>query len=162
LPITEELKANSHELGIRLEVMGGLSVWEVNPPLIHHEAVDRIRASIRHTNGPEKECVHYHDLDLRFPDGSQSCPDIVIFCREPDKEDTEVTLLPEAVIEILSRGYEAKDLEIGVPFYRAQGVKDIIVLNPHTKWVLHVRDTETRELTSPVEIDLACGCVCTV
>jgi Uma2 family endonuclease len=162
LPITEELKANAHELGIRLEVIGGLSVWEANPPLIHHKAADRIRASIRHIKGPERECVHYHDLDLRFPDGSQTGPDIVIFCREPDEEDTEVTLPPEAVIAILSRGYEAKDLEIGVPFYRAQGVKDVIAFDPHTKWVLHVRGAETRELTSPIEIHLACGCVCTV
>ena len=86
------------------------------------------------------------------------------FYREPDEQDAAaVTLQPEAVIEILSRGYEAKDLEIGVPFYRRMHVKDIIVLDPDTNAVLHwAGQLPARELTSPVEITLQCGCRCTV
>ena len=86
-----------------------------------------------------------------------------IFCREPDEQDTTVTLRPEAVIEILSQGFEAKDLEIGVPFYQRMGIADIIVLDPRTNGVWHYRgNSPARELTSPVEITLACGCRCTV
>ncbi len=87
-----------------------------------------------------------------------------LFPREPDEQETAVTLLPEAVIEIVSKGYEAKDLEIGVPFYQRMNVKDIVVLNPDTNAVLHYQAGQPmpRELVSPVDITLACGCRCTV
>lgn len=66
-------------------------------------------------------------------------PDIAIFCREPEELDEAITLLPEAVVEVVSRGYEAKDLEIGPRFYLSQGVKDVVVFDPYTLLVLHLR-----------------------
>lgn len=151
-------------VGLRLEMVGGLSVWEASPIIRHQKAIDRIRAAIRPRIGSDScGCVHYADIQVLFPDGSHKRPDIAIFCREPDEEETEVTLLPEAVIEVLSKGYEDKDLEIGVPFYRRMGVRDIIVLDPGTNAVTHHRLGEpVRDLVSPVGIELACGCVCTV
>ncbi len=164
MPITEEMMLNSHDIGIRLEMVGGIPVWEGLPVLKHQKAADRIRSTIRPIErfGGGCGCVHYYDLAMRFPDGSQKRPDIAIFCREPDEEDEEVTLLPEAVIEIISKGYEAKDLQIGVPFYLAQGIRDVVVFDPYTLKVLHFRQNKTREMTSPVEITFECGCVCTV
>lgn len=162
MPITEEMKVNMQDLGIRLEIVGGIPVWEGPPALRHQEAVDCIRRTIRPAEGIKSECIHYYDLSMRFPDGSQKRPDIAIFCREPDEQDEEITLIPEAVIEIISKGYEAKDLEIGVPFYLAQGIRDVVVFDPYTLKVLHFKPTETREMVSPVEIVLECGCVCTV
>lgn len=152
------------ELGIRLEIVNGLPMWEAQPVYKHQKAVDRIRATI--LPGPSEdancECVHVADVYVNFPDGSLKRPDISIFCREPDEDDEAVTLVPEAVIEVISRGYEAKDLEIGPGFYLSQGVKDIVVFNPYTLLVLHVRpDGATRHL-SPVDLRLACGCSCTV
>ena len=97
-----------------------------------------------------------------FPDSSFKRPDISIFCREPDEDDEAITLLPEAVIEIISKGYEAKDLEIGPRFYLSQGVKDVIVFDPHTLVVLHLTPTSAERLISPVNITLACGCTCRV
>jgi Uma2 family endonuclease len=151
--------------GYRLEFVGGLGVWEASPVLKHQRAVLRIQNSIRPAVTAESGCgcVHYADLQVRFADGSLKRPDIAVFCREPDEQDAAVTLQPEAVIEILSRGYEAKDLEIGVPFYRRMHVKDIIVLDPDTDAVLHwAGQLPACELTSPVEITLQCGCRCTV
>ena len=164
MPITEEMVVNSHEAGVRLEIVGGLPVWEAHPLLIHQEASDRIRASIRRSAGNTSGCgcLHYYDLALRFPDGSQKRPDISIYCSRPKEIDEEVRMVPEAVIEILSKGYEAKDLQIGVPFYLSQGVKDVVVLDPYTGKVLHFRGNDKREMSSPVDIDLLCGCVCTV
>lgn len=60
-------------------------------------------------------------------------------CREPDELDEAITLIPEAVVEVVSKGYEAKDLEIGPRFYLSQGVRDVIVVAPLTLLVLHVR-----------------------
>lgn len=150
------------QLGVRLEIVGGLPLWEAQPVLKHQRAIDRIRSSITNQDPPSGSgcgCIHVADVYIRFPDGSLLRPDISIFCREPEEEERAVTLAPEAVIEVLSRGYESKDLEIGPRFYLSQGVKDVIVFDPDTLLVLHVRrDGATRQV-SPVLFKLECGCV---
>lgn len=148
----------AEELGVRLEIVNGLPIWEAQPVYKHQKAVDRIRDSIESTNEASCECIHAADVYVSFPDGSLKRPDISVFCREPDEEDEAITLVPEAVIEIISKGYEAKDLQIAPPFYLSQGVKDIVVFNPYTLAVLHVRRDGAHQLVSPVEILLECGC----
>lgn len=159
---------SADEVGIRLEIVGGLAVWEASPLYKHQKAIDRIRATITppseglSSGAPPCARVHVSGVYVSFPDGSLKRPDISFFCREPDEEDEAIRLLPEAVIEVVSKGYEAKDLEIGPPFYLAQGVKDVIVFDPETGLVLHARrDGETRH-ASPVEISFECGCRCVI
>ena len=154
----------AEELGVRLEIVGGLPMWESSPVYRHQKEVDRIRASIEPIPGSDEgcECVHAADVYVAFPDGSLKRPDVSIFCREPDEQEEAVRLVPEAVIEVVSKGFEAKDLDIGPRFYLSQGVKDVVVLNPYTLVVLHVRPDGTDRRVSPVEIELACGCRCTV
>jgi len=106
--------------------------------------------------------VHASDVYVQFGDGSLRRPDVAIFCREPDEAEDAITLVPEAVVEVVNKGYEAKDLEIGPPFYLAQGVKDIIVFDPSSLLVLHARREKTLRLTSPQTIALECGCSITV
>lgn len=158
------LRAN--ELGIRLEIMSGLPVWEPHPLLKHQLAVDRIRASIVASTGDVAprhcQCLHVADVYVAFADGSLKRPDIAIFCRKPDEEEEAVTLLPEAVIEVISKGYERKDLEIAPRFYLSQGVKDVVVFDPYTLDVVHVDRESTERHVSPVSIDFKCGCRCTV
>ena len=108
----------AEELGIRLEMVRGLPIWEPYPVYKHQKAVDRIRATIFPVDAsPEKEdrcqCVHTSDVYVSFPDGSLKRPDISIFCREPEEEEEAIRLVPGAVVEVISKGYEAKDLEIG-------------------------------------------------
>ncbi len=160
----DEKLLRADELGVRLEIVGGLPIWEAHPVYKHQKAIDRIRQTIQivATEPAACACVHASDVYVSFPDGSLKRPDIAIFCREPDEEDEAVKLVPEAVIEIISKGYEAKDLELGPRFYLSQGVKDVVVFDPYTLVVLHVRrDGATRQV-SPVEIVLECGCKCTV
>jgi Uma2 family endonuclease len=152
----------AEELGIRLEVVAGLPIWEAHPVWKHQKAVDRIRSSIRAAAGASCECVHAADVYVQFPDGSLKRPDVAILCREPDEQDDAITLVPEAVIEVVSKGYEAKDLEVGPPFYLSQGVKDVIVFDPTTLLVLHVRRDGALRKVSPQVIELECGCVCEV
>jgi Uma2 family endonuclease len=152
----------AEQLGIRLETVGGLAIWESAPVYKHQKAVDRIRASIRARSGGPCACIHAADVYVQFPDASLKRPDIALFCREPDEEEEAITLLPEAVIEVVSKGYEAKDLEIGPRFYLSQGVKDVVIFDPATLLVLHVTPTGSRRLVSPVKLDLACGCSCDV
>lgn len=155
------------ELGVRLEIVGGLPLWEPHPVWKHQKAIDRIRASIEPLSpsaDPEGgcPCLHISDVYIKFPDNSLKRPDVAIFCREPDEEEEAITLLPEAVIEVISKGYEAKDLEIGPHFYLSHGIKDVVVFDPYTLLVLHVRRDKVTRLVSLVTIDLECGCRCTV
>lgn len=151
------------ELGIRLEIVNGLPIWEAQPLYKHQKAVERIAQSIRTGDGKNCACVHALDVYIQFPNGLKR-PDIAIFCREPAEEEQEqaLTLIPEAVIEVLSKGYEAKDLEIGPPFYLSQGVKDVVVFDPWTLLVLHVRHGSAQRLIAPVEIALKCGCIVSI
>lgn len=153
----------AEELGIRLEIVRGLPIWEAHPVWKHQKAVDRIRATIKaRDSSPGCACVHAADVYVQFQDGSLKRPDISIFYREPDEEEEAITLVPEAVIEVVNKGYEAKDLEIGPSFYLSQGVKDVVVFDPATLLVLHARRDGTRRLVSPEPLELECGCTCTV
>lgn len=156
----------AEELGIRLEMVAGLPIWEPHPVWKHQKHVDRIRSSIKTVEANSLEspcaCIHAADVYVTFPDGSLKRPDVSIFCREPDEEEEAVTLVPEAVIEVISKGYEVKDLEIGPRFYLSQGVKDVVVFDPYTLVVLHIRRDGVQRLVSPVDINLECGCKCNV
>ncbi len=89
--------------------------------------------------------MHYADLHIKFPDGSDNRSDVSIFCREPSETESAVTEVPEAVIEIISKGYEKKDLKLGPPFYLGQGVKDVIVYDPYTRVTKHFDAAGERE-----------------
>ena len=157
---------NAEDLGVRLEIAGSLPIWEASPLYKHQKKVNRIRDSIQKIETGKNicECIDAADVYVQFHDGSLKRPDISIFCREPDEDEQEEAIkqVPEAVIEVISENYEAKDLEISPPIYLANGVKDVVVYNPYTDEVLYFRDGDHREMTSPVEIELECGCYCTV
>ena len=157
--------AQADEAGYRMEIINGLGVWEVMPSRRHIEAESRIERSVRPDPESQSDCgCHaYRDLYVRFPDDSLRRPDVAVYCRIPDEEDAAVTLIPEAVIEVVSRGSERKDLELSPPFYLAHGIKDVIVLDPYTGIVWHHRpDAPVDRHQSPVDLSLRCGCLVTV
>lgn len=153
------------ELGIRLEIVNGLPIWEAQPVYRHQKHIDRIVRGLRGANASTAACgcIYAIDCYIQFASGLKR-PDIAIFCQEPPEEqqDSVLTMIPEAVIEVVSKGYEAKDLEIGPPFYLSQGVKEVLVFDPATLLVLHVRKEGAKRQVSPVEITLECGCRVTV
>ena len=155
------LLLQASELGIRLEIVNGLPIWGAQPVYRHQKHRERIVQGINKADCAQSECgcTHAVDVYIQFPNGLKR-PDISIFCREPSEEeqDSALTMIPEAVIEVVSKGFEAKDLEIGPPFYLSQGVKDVIVFDPLTLLVLHVRKDRTTRQVSPVVIELECGC----
>ncbi len=155
---------SADEIGIKIEMVGGVPVWEAFPSYRHQSHVKRIDASVRRPQGASHDCgcVSAMDVAIKFPDGSFKRPDIAIFCSEPEEQDSVITRMPEAVVEVLSPGYEAKDLQFGLPFYLANGIKDVVILNPTTNRVIHARNDAQRELVSPVTLELECGCVVTV
>ncbi len=159
-----ELVESADNSMVRVEMVVGFPVWEAMPGPQHQSHVFRIQQSISRLLDASGDCGchHYADTYVRFPDGSLKRPDISIFCREPSEKDEAITLLPEAVIEVISKGYEIKDLQIGLPFYLGQGVKDVLIFNPDTLVVLHARRNGTCSLVSPVDVRLECGCTCRI
>ena len=164
--ISSDLILRAEEAGLRLEVINGLTVWETFPSARHQKSVYRIQQSIHqieHSIRPSADdtacgCYHYSDIYIQFPDGSLKRPDISIFCHDDIEQDEAVTSIPAAVIEIVSRGYEAKDMDLAPRFYLAQGVKDVIIFDPSTLQVLHHRRDGIRRLLSPVMLRLECQC----
>ena len=159
-PLDAKTLAAAAEAGVRLEVTNGLPTWEAQPVYRHQKAVERIARSVRPSgDGAGCACVHALDVYVQFPAGLKR-PDIAVFCREPAEaeQDAALTMLPEAVVEVVSRGFEAKDFELGPPFYLSQGVKDVVVFDPSTLQVLHVRRDGARRHASPVTLALECGC----
>ena len=79
-----------------------------------------------------------------------------------EEKETAVKLIPEAVIEVVSKGYEVKDLELNPLFYLSHGVKDVVVFNPATLNVSHFRRNKRNHYLSPITLELECGCIVTV
>jgi Uma2 family endonuclease len=157
---TERLIADAYAVNVRLEIVRGVPVWEASPGLGHQLEIDRIRASIQPQLGTN--CIHVASVLFSFPDGSLTCPDIAVLSGLPDQQDVPLPIIPKAVIEIISEGYEYKDLEIAPSFYLSVGVKDVLVLDPQLKVVYHHRHDEKKRLESPVRVELECGYYCKV
>lgn len=147
---------------VKLEITGGVPTWEASPGSRHQRMLFRIQTSIKPIPASDKgcECAHLSDVNIRFPDGSLKRPDIAIFCDEPPDQDEALTNIPQAVIELVSPGYEYKDTVLNPHFYLAQGVQDVVVVDPGAGIVTHYRTTEVRTLHTPVTVELQCGCQC--
>ena len=146
---------------IKLEITGGTHTWRLLPSPRHQKLIDRIRSTIGPIPGTNYGCGCHHlsDVQLRFPDGSYKRPDIAIFCVEPPDIDESWAQVPEAVIEVVSIDYEEKDLSINPPWYLAQGVKDVLVVDPRMGRAFHHQHSAAvRALSLPTMVDLRCGC----
>ena len=149
---------------VKLEITGGVPTWEVSPGSRHQRTIDRIRTSIipQPDSGAGCECAHLSDVYVRFADGSIKRPDIAIYYEEPPDQDEVLDIIPRVVIEVISPGYEYKDLMLNPPFYLAQGVGDVLIVDPRAGIVSHFRTTGVQTLRTPVTVDLLCGCRCRI
>lgn len=138
--------------------------WEASPTSRHQKALQRIERSLRPIPGHSGGCACFALADtlIRFndPDRSIKRPDLAIFCVEPPDSDEALEMIPAAVVEVLSVGYEEKDLGAdGAPFYLAHGVHEVIAFDPRSGAVYYdARGQEQRTFTAPVTLDLRCGC----
>lgn len=163
------LLADASGVPVRLEYVRGRMKVEASPAARHQKTAKRIERSIVPIPGSASgcNCFYLSDVLIRFPDldGSLKRPDIAIFCEEPaDTDQALEDVLPVAVIEIMSLGYEDKDIgQDGAPFYLGCGVPDVIVVDPRSKIVRYYQqDQPIQTAQSPVTLDLQCGCRVTV
>lgn len=159
-----DLMLAADEAGIKLEWVQGNPTWEASPALRHQRVVDRISLSIEPTKGRSGsgcECEAVRDVYIRFPDGSLKRPDIAIFCQKIADTDEAIETVPDAVVEVVSKGFERKDLEVGPPFYLSQGVKDVVVVDLDRR--AHHFTTRGVEIYDPPRVlNLECGCTVTL
>ncbi len=165
IPI-DYLIREAESVNVKLEVIKGMTVWEASPVYKHQLEVKRIANSLRLLPNSSCACIETQDTLFKFPDGSQKRPDIAILCAEPDPDmqDSALEVVPAAVVEIISKNYEYKDLVLAPPFYLEVGVLDILIFDPKDSSVLHYRrDLEQpRRYLSPITLNLECGCQITV
>ena len=162
-PITDEqlwaLFEFGDEIGLKMELTDAGISWEAFPGLRHQELLVNIFNAIV----PHNElCVRAQDVSIRFPSGLVKRPDLSIFCQRPEQEEGFIYAIPEAVIEITSPHYEAKDIVTGPPIYLQNGVKDVLVLERATETVHHWTMSGVTHHASPVVITLTCGCLVTI
>lgn len=148
---------------VRLQMTAGVPTWEAMPGWRHQRITLDIRDSIRRLAEGEGDCGCHAGVDvmIRFPEGSFRSPDVAIFCQLPPDRDGAVDILPAAVVEIVSPGYEEKD-RIGPPFYLDQGIADVVVYDPRSGEVVHFTPVGRSVHAAPVDLAFACGCVVTI
>ena len=158
----EKLLRDADAIGGRLEIIDGLPVREASPVYFHQVEVDRIRSSICPLEA--SFCEDVTNVDFRFKDGSLKRPDIASLPRKPleSEMDSPLEILPEAVIEIISEGYEDKDLRLAPGFYLTQGVKDVLIFNPRAKLIWHHCVDGVGRFNLPQAFKLECGSECVV
>lgn len=158
------MEHHADQSGIKLELINGIPIWEAFPVFRHQQKTLDIQISLLNSANQSGgcKCIPVADLTIRFPDGSIKRPDISIFCSKPVEQDTACTQIPDAVIEILSKGYEKKDTEISLPFYLSWNIPDIVLFDPEKNCVSHYHNGQTDEYDSPVELTFQCGCRTTI
>lgn len=155
---------NADEAGVKLEVVQGEFVWEFFPSPLHQGLVRDLDRSVRPTLGDDHGCGCFTlaDAYLQFRDGSLKRPDLMLFCERPVLTREPLTIMPEAIVEILSPRGERKDLQVGPPFYLSHGIKDVLVVDPERRQAHHFRHDGYQPVALGVTVRLECGCELTV
>ena len=150
----------ANELGVRLEMIADQTFWEFRPNFQHQDRIGKIYKSVRpdHESNSGSECVSALDVGIRFPDDSLRRPDLAIFSNIPEQVDL-ITLIPEAVVDVLSQRSRHKDLVVSPPFYLEMGVKDVLVYDPFTDDIHHFRRDGDLRFKPGQTVKLECGCL---
>ena len=148
---------------VKLQMTDGVTTWEAMPGWRHQRIIIDVYQSVCREKGDAGDCGCHAAVDVmvRFPEGSFRSPDVAIFCKLPPDKDGAVHAVPAAVVEIVSAGYEEKD-RIGLPFYLAQGVLDVVVYDPRTGEVVHATPEGQTIHAAPVDLAFVCGCTVTI
>lgn len=141
---------------VKIELTDGAATWEAPFTMHHQSLVMEIQRSIRFAPG----CQAIQNAYVRFPEGSFRSPDVAVYDRPVPDTDDATHVVPTAVIEVLSPGFEAKD-RLAVPFYLAQGVRDVLLVGLEGE-VIHITSQGQIVHTAPVDLTFACGCAVTI
>jgi Uma2 family endonuclease len=160
LPTFQDIQRIAYQ-GVRLEVTGGRTTWEATPGALHQGVVDDIRQNLTRRNSKDADCGCHHIADtyIEFAPTLLRRPDIAIFCERPPRPDGAITdLIPGAVIEVLSDGYEQKDRD-AVALYLSSGVQDVVLVDPRLRKMEWYRMNHATHITVlPTSFSLTMSC----
>lgn len=160
LPTFQDIQRLAYQ-GVRLEITGGVPTWEAQPGALHNGVVDDIRQNLTRHNQFTEGCGCYHIADtyIELAPTLLRRPDIAIFCDKPPRPDGAITgLIPGAIVEVLSAGYEQKDRD-AVALYLGVGVRDVLLVDPRRGLLEWYRPDVAREICElPTVCTLAMGC----
>lgn len=149
------------EAGVRLEIEQGRTVWEFFPSIAHQHVIQEVFLSVRKL-GTGEGCFRYLDAYVQLADGSIKRPDLALYCTQPPLTTEVARVTPGAVVEVVSRGYERKDLDSGPSLYLSNGVRDVLVVQPELGETRHFRRDGVRVVRQGVQVALEMGCAVTV
>lgn len=154
----------AEESGVSLHQIGQQPIWDLLPSSLHQGVMMDVVYSVRRSEGLSDDCGCHTLVEtyVRLPDGSLRRPDVLIYCQKPPRTRTALTVVPEAVVEILSPNGTFKDLQIGPPNYLSNGVKDVLVVDPETEIATHFRRDGTALRRRGDLVILECGCELTL
>lgn len=161
--LLERLVAAADHSEVKLQMTDGMPTWEAMPGVRHQRIILNVWSSVRRLQGGQSDCGCHAVVDVyvRFPDGSFRSPDVAIYCEQLPDVDGATDRVPVAVVEIVSDGYEKKD-EIGLPFYLAQGIADVVLYDPRKNEVVHATPQGRTIHAAPIDLTFACGCAVTI
>ena len=149
------------EYGVKLELAGGTPTWEFFPSPLHQGVVQDLLGSV--VAGPRAGelgcgCHAFLDTYVRLRDGSLKRPDLAIYCDPVPRTREAIAQTPGAVVEVISPGFEAKDLQTGPALYLANGVRDVVVIDPESERVHHFGPHGLAHPALGTRLRLAMGC----
>lgn len=155
-----------HDRAVRLMLLGPQQrpIWEASPSPLHQMVVRTIERSIEPVPGDGDGCACYTlaDAYFRLPDASLVRPDIAILSRIPPRQREALKIVPAAVIEVVSPGYETKDYDEMPPIYLANGVCDVLVVDVERGVVTHFTPAAREEVSLPAVRTLRSDCRCLI
>lgn len=152
----------AREAGLKIEIAGGLPIFELMSSHLHNDDLLDIARNIRPGSRAEAGgcgCHVSYDVTIRFPDGSYRRPDISVFCVRPPRIRKAGTLVPTAVVEALSPSSIMKDVHLSPSWYLSQGVRDVFIYDPEGLTVSHIRAGGEERHKVPVELETESGCL---
>ena len=157
------LVRSADECFVKIEMTAGIPTWEAMPGVRHQRIIMDVWNSVRRSFGGEGDCGCHAlvDVMVRFPEGSFRSPDVVIYGQQLPDIDGATDVIPAAVVEIVSPGYEETE-RLGLPFSLAQGIADVVVYDPRTGEVVHATPKGQTVHAAPVDLAFACGCAVTI
>ena len=158
--LLQEALQRALKADVRLEFVEGIPTWECGGSTRHQVTITNILKSIEPGQAIGEPFSIYKVL-ISFPDGSFKQPDISIFGGEPEAGEEALAVIPMAIVEVLSPGFEHKDLLVGPPFYLKHGVLDVVVVDPRAGAGKHFTSEGVTDFASPCKISLQCGCTLT-
>jgi len=119
-------------------------LFKMSPaPNLHHQDVSRVISVILNQYFDSKKCrLYIAPFDVRFPAKVGSLtdtvvqPDLCVICDLKKLDKQGCNGVPDLIVEILSPGNTAKEMNQKFNLYESEGVREYWLVHPEDKWLV--------------------------